>query len=168
MTAAPASVQSIRELERASIRSFVEAQKEYLASGSVLDFGAGKPGTCRQPQPYRDLVTGEYSAFDLGDPWPVGPFYAILCTQVIEYMEDPRRELGWFHQWLVPGGVLVMTGPTNWPEVEESDLWRFTLSGIQRLLKKAGFDIVVAQRRAEIEKGGEKWSLGWGIVARKA
>lgn len=157
---------SIRELERKSIRDFVEAHKEHL-TGTVLDFGCGKDGTCRKPQPYRDLVSGEYHGFEPGDRWPVGPFSAILCTQVIQYMENPKRELGWFHQWLMPGGYLILTGPTNWPEVEDSDLWRFTLSGISRLVASCGFELLDAQRRAEIDEGNEKWSLGWGVLGRR-
>lgn len=157
---------SIRELERKSIREFLERHKEYL-QGWVLDFGAGKPGTCAAPQPYRDLVTGDYEPFDLGDKWPTGPFDTILCTQVIQYVIDPRRDLGWFAQWLKRGSHLVMTGPTNWEEVEDSDLWRFTRAGIRKLVEAAGFQVLTCESRAEIDLGGAKFSLGWGVVARK-
>lgn len=47
---------NIRELERASIRDFLKRHSDDLA-GRVLDFGCGK-------QPYRDLVSGEYHAWD--------------------------------------------------------------------------------------------------------
>jgi len=117
----------------------------------------------------------EYDPFDLGDKWPSGPFDTILCTQVIQYLPDPRRELGWFYQWLNPGGYLVMTGPTNWEEVEESDLWRFTRSGIRKLVEgrvgesgATGFQVLICESRAELDLGGgAKFSLGWGVVARK-
>lgn len=163
--------ESIRELERASIRGFVKrALDPYFLPLRVLDYGAGKPGTCREPQPYRPIVEAaghQYEAWEPGDRWPNGEFDIILCTQVIQYMEDPRTELNWFGQWLHYGGTLVMTGPGNWPEVEEADLWRFTLAGIKKLVTKAGFRILKAETRAEIDLGGEKWSLGWGIVAVK-
>lgn len=160
--------QTIRALEVESIRSFVERHKEYLAFGKVLDFGAGKPGTCRTPQPYRDLVAGEYHPWDLGDaPLQVDAYSAVLCTQVLQYCEDPKTTVLWLRRWLKPGGVLVLTGPTNWEEVEESDLCRFTCSGIRKLLKSAGFHVVTCESRAEIDLGGAKFSLGYGVVARR-
>ena len=160
--------QTIRALEVESIRSFVERHKEYLASGKVLDFGAGKPGTCRTPQPYRDLVAGEYHPWDLGDaPLQVDAYSAVLCTQVLQYCEDPKTTVLWLRRWLKPGGVLVLTGPTNWEEVEESDLCRFTCSGIRRLLKGAGFYVVTCESRADLDLDGARFSLGYGVVARR-
>src|SRR5438093_6368333 len=63
----------IRQADIASIRRFVESHCDLLR-GRVLDFGAGKPGTCRQPQPYRDLVDGTYLPVDEGDWLPPVPF----------------------------------------------------------------------------------------------
>jgi SAM-dependent methyltransferase len=165
---------TIRELERASIRSFVERNRQYL-KGRVLDFGCGRPGTCAVPQPYRDLVEGEYLGYDLGDRIPVPPFDAILCTQVVQYMEDVPELLRYFHAVLTrfgqddlsPSGHLVLTYPTNWDEVESFDLWRFTKTGMEMLLKTAGFKIVTHERRAEIDLGGFKFPLGYGVVAQK-
>lgn len=155
---------TIREVEHKSIRDFVEKHKQYL-QGRVLDFGAGKPGTCREPQPYKDLVSGEYVPYDIGDPSPHGMFDAALCTQVIQYLPfsfDWNRLQG----RLRLGGHLVLTGPTNWEEVEDTDLFRFTRAGIRRLLVSAGFTILICESRAEINLGGAKFSLGYGVVAR--
>jgi SAM-dependent methyltransferase len=155
----------IREIEVDSLRKFVEAQRRYLR-GRVLDFGAGKPGTCRQPQPYRDLIEGEYVPYDLGDQEPAGPFDAILCTQVIQYLDEPLWQLGWFRAALRRGGYLVMTWPTNWDEVEESDRWRFTKSGMQRLFDCAGgWRVLVCERRAEVKVGAFTFPLGYGVAA---
>lgn len=162
--------QSIRELERKSIRDFVERNKQYL-TGRVLDFGAGKPGTCRQPQPYRDLVSGEYVPVDKGDSIPNVEFDAILCTQVLQYVEDVPHQVFDFSNRLRFGGKLVMTYPTNWDEVEPSDLHRFTKAGMEALLTRseffAGFTIISHERRAEIDLGGFKFPLGYGVVAQR-
>lgn len=161
--------QTIRELERKSIADFV-CTNRHLLTGHVLDFGAGKPGTCRTPQPYRGMVAGEYTPFDIGDAYPPGPFDAVLCTQVLQYLGISHSHLavlGWFEQWLKPQGHLVMTGPTNWEEVEESDFFRFTRSGIRKLLELSGFEVLTLESRAEIDLGGAKFSLGWGVVGRK-
>ena len=152
---------SVRALERASIRSFMERSRPYL-QGRVLDFGSGK-------QPYRDLVLGEYVPIDQGDVWPVATeaFACIVCNQVLQYIENPAKLLDNFHAWLCARhGCLVMTYPTNWDEVEGTDLWRFTKAGMELLLKRSRFEILIHERRAEIDLHGFKFPLGYGVVAR--
>lgn len=159
---------TIRQLERESIRVFLEHQRSYLV-GSVLDFGAGLPGTCAVPQPYRDLVEGDYVPLDVHDNPALitGPFDAVLCTQVMQYIPDPFDLLQQFHRWLkCRGGYLVMTYPTNWTEIEDTDLWRFTRTGMEFLLMTAGFTIVYHEKRAELNLGGFHLALGYGVVAR--
>lgn len=149
---------TVREMERSSIRVFMEENRGYL-KGRVLDFGAGR-------EPYRDLVDGEYVPFEPGgviEP----PFDAVMCNQVIQYLESPLAQLRQFRtDFLRPGGHLVMTGPTNWAEVEGCDLFRFTRAGIKFLMGQAGFETLILKSRAAINLGGFELSLGWGLVAR--
>jgi SAM-dependent methyltransferase len=163
----PAGLDLIRQAEAASIRQFVEAHRDCLR-GRVLDFGAGKPGTCRQPQPYRDLVDkdAEYLPHDRGDELPKRPFDAILCTQVLQYIEAPRVLLRIFRYALNRSGRLVLTYPTNWDEVEGGDYWRFTRAGMDWLLREAGFTVQVHERRAEVKLGAFTFPLGYGVVAQ--
>jgi SAM-dependent methyltransferase len=158
----------IRDMERASIRAYVK-DHQHMLCGRVLDFGAGKPGTCRQPQPYRELLrkATEYVPVDLDDEIPDGIFDSILMTQVIQYLDDPLIALMDLHARL-GGGALVMTGPTCWAEVgEDTDRWRFTLAGIRSLLTEAGFRIMDLKSRASVDVGGFVMSLGWGVTAVK-
>ncbi len=171
---------TLRELEAASIRSFVESCSEHF-TGRVLDYGCGK-------SPYRDIVEaagGEYVGFDRAE-YPANvsgedvgdlPSYvdATICTQVLQYCADPESELWLLHgrmRWGgAPGtveqrGVLVLTFPTNWPEVEPEDLHRFTASGMTRLLTEAGFTVERMERRAEIANRSDVFALGYGVVAR--
>lgn len=181
---------TLRELESASIRAFVQsAADEGYLSGRVLDYGCGR-------QPYRDIVEaagGEYLPFDRVDfpascaeqDWgdddaEIGPLDAILCTQVIQYIEDPfallqrmPSLLGGLRHVDLGGGCLVMTYPTNWPEVEREDLHRFTKAGMERLLTEAGFTIVRHERRAwalmvasDVGDANERIALGYGVIAR--
>ena len=118
----------------------------------------------------------------------------ILCTQVIQYVPneyvgegaevDAHYESGptsflrglqtflyWSTKRWVTGndGYLVMTYPTNWPEVEPEDLHRFTKAGMERLLIEAGFTIVTHERRAQIAVMIDEsavMALGYGVVAR--
>jgi hypothetical protein len=164
-------------MENESIRRFVQkaADKGYL-SDYVLDFGCGK-------QPYRGIVEragGDYHGYDLKKfpgnmsgkditPSLVRPLVAtILCTQVVQYMPDVQKwlcDLKNLYAW-VPKFHLVLTGPTNWPEVQDFDLHRFTRAGMESLLISAGFEVVLSERREAFTHLGYEWSLGFGIVAR--
>ena len=168
----------LREIEAESIHSFVQrCADEGLFSGRVLDLGAGR-------QPYRRIIEG---AGGLYTPWDritnpgalahtdVGPDHwwrhqwdAILCTQVIQYVSWPDAFVDRLHQSTQRSkGVVVMTGPTNWPVVEHADLTRYTAEGIRCLFREAAdFRSVEVRERAHVEFGGERWSLGWEAVAR--
>lgn len=102
-----------------------------------------------------------------GRPPTSDHFDTILSTQVIQYVPDPPRFLRTLRRHLVPGGVLVMTGPTNWPIVEREDLWRFTPAGIRTLAIEAGFGSVLVVPRADARFEGASWLLGWGMVAHR-
>lgn len=167
----------IRDLERQSIRAFVESCADHL-TGRVLDVGAGL-------QPYRDIVEaggGEYVPHDRVD-YPanvsgenVGPpdqmeerggFDAVLLNQVIQYSEEPLELLLGCAHVLRDGGVLIATGPGCWPEVEGDDLFRYTQAGVEKLLRWAGFEVVRLEARASVQAApGFELSLGWGAVAR--
>jgi SAM-dependent methyltransferase len=167
----------IREIERRTIREFVLWNADLLA-GRVLDYGCGK-------RPYREIVEnagGSYIGFDrvafggnvsgedIGELAELRPasegFDAILCTQVIQYVREPGELLLMFANWLKNAGHLILTGPTNWPEVEPEDLHRHTLAGIKQLLRETGFDIVIAEQRWGLPLSGFGLSIGYGVVAR--
>jgi SAM-dependent methyltransferase len=171
----------IRDLERDSIRRFVQdaADGGYLR-GRVLDLGCGL-------EPYRSIVVragGDYHGYDRPDlPGAVDDaengsegltsvdgWDAILCTQVIQYVPAPLpwlREIRSALRCRKHGGYLVLTGPTNWPEVETADLHRYTLAGIKHTFDLAGFEVVTAGRRETVNLGpGFALSLGYGIVGR--
>lgn len=151
---------NVREIERKSIRDFMEKNREYL-SGRVLDFGSGR-------QPYRDLVSGEYVAFERDDYLSnVGMVDCVMCNQVLQYVPDPYKTLCKFSRIIQPGGFLVMTYPTCWTEAESDDMWRFTRSGMEHLLVTTGFKVLVHERRAEIvnDEDGFVFPLGYGVVA---
>lgn len=160
--------ETIREMERYSIREFMARHRELL-KGAVLDFGCGVEGTCKNPQPYRDLVDGQYFPFDHGmeEPAQVEQFDAVMVNQVMQYMVDPVGAILKFRCWLKPGGYLVMTYPTSWDEVEDTDLWRFTKAGMQMMLSVSGFTVLAHERRAEVALGGFRFPLGYGVVATR-
>lgn len=169
----------IREAERRSIRTFLEANAALLA-GRVLDYGCGR-------QPYRDVVEaagGDYYGFDRaaflastvsedvgfvpfgGERWD-----AIVCTQVIQYVPYPSDLLERFEGALGgdadPVGALLLTYPTTWPVVEDADLWRFTPAGIETLLDRAHFDVVSHSVRHTLDFRGFVLPVGGAVVARR-
>lgn len=180
---------NLRAAEAQSIRDFVASAAEdgYL-SGRVLDYGCGR-------QPYRLIVEAngaeyvpyDHSSFpanvsgeDVGDQpfiWPDRDYDAILCTQVVQYIplvrygEEPSPSLqGRLTEFrlalTVRSGHLVLTYPTNWPEVESEDLHRFTKAGMARLLTEAGFTIVRHVWRHGFQHEGVSFTAGYGVIAR--
>lgn len=165
--------EGLREVERDSIRRFVEANSRLL-TGRVVDFGCGR-------SPYRYAVEdagGVYVGFDraafpanvsgrdLGpDDW--GDVDAVLMTQVLQYLPDPGDVLYALCEVLCGGdpAVLVMTGPTTWPVVEPEDLWRFTPAGVRVLLEQAGFSAVEVGERWSTWVGQVPLLIGWQAVA---
>lgn len=163
----------IRELERGSIREFLTVNAGYFAGERVIDVGAGL-------SPYRDIVEGaggQHIPFD--DPefpanvgghhyvTPSGQFGVVLCTQVIQYVRHPAMFIDELKDWLLPNGVLVITYPTCWDEVEPEDMFRYTKAGMGRLLASRGLSVERNERRAGVELGGFTFWLGGGAVARK-
>lgn len=149
----------IRQIERASIRAFVEKHRELL-NGRVLDFGSGD-------EPYKDLVSGEYCPHEKGAHIS-GYFDTVLCNQVLQYVEDPYTIIRWaFHASLKRGGHLLLTYASNWDEVENEDLWRFTKQGMEKLLKSAGFTILEHALRAKVQIQNFSFPLGYGVLCQR-
>lgn len=170
---------TVRDVERETIENFVRgASAQGCFQGRVLDYGSGR-------QPYRRLVEAVCERYqphdrmhypastvqtDVGVDDPLaerGKWNAILCTQVIQYVPDPRALVLRFHWALAHGCFLVMTGPTNWPVVEMTDLWRFTPTGVVALLGRKLWAEVHVEERGHVEFEGERWPLGWQAIARK-
>jgi SAM-dependent methyltransferase len=135
--------------------------------GRVLDVGCGA-------QPYRRLFhsTAQYVGIDTkdakahfgyempdtlyfeGTTWPVtsSAFDVVLATEVLEHAPDTAVFLGEARRCLEPGGLLVLTVPfaARWHYIPY-DFWRFTPSGLHRVLQEAGFrDVVVYARGNEL------------------
>ena len=134
-----------------------------LLKGTLVDVGCGA-------QPYRLLLpeTTRYRGIDRSDAsnrfgyvipdttyydgnrWPVEDEAAdaVLCTEVLEHVQEPSDFLAEARRCLRPGGRLVLTVPfaARWHYIPH-DYWRFTPSSLALLLDRAGFgDVHVFQR----------------------
>lgn len=123
--------------------------------GTLVDVGCGA-------QPYRRLLPRQatYVGIDFfdapakfgyalpdtryydGHRWPVDDASAdvVLATETLEHVEEPQEFLNEAHRCLAPGGRLILTVPfaARWHFIP-ADYWRFTPSGLARLLSNAGF-----------------------------
>jgi len=84
------------------------------------------------PGPKVDVV------ITLGSPWPLETawFDAILCTQVLEHVENLEYVLSEMHRVLKPGGMLLASVPFAFNEHGLCDYRRLSLLGAQCLLEK--------------------------------
>lgn len=158
------------DAESYSIRQFMEyAAQELEPSKLVLDAGAGS-------RPYSGLFSKqEYESTDFSDifntsyrdshdfvcdlsniPKPDNHYDAIICTQVLEHVEEPQKVIGEFYRVLKPGGRLFLTAPQGWGlHGEPYHFFNFAVYGLKSLFAKAGFEIVLITPR-----GGMFWYLG--------
>jgi SAM-dependent methyltransferase len=110
---------------------------------SVLDIGG-------RIQPYRVLLgerCNQYIAVDLqktelvnviGEaerlPFADEKFDVVLCTQVLEYIAEPKIAVMQMRRVLKPGGVLLLSAPAVFPQDSAVEYWRFLPGSFKHLL----------------------------------
>jgi SAM-dependent methyltransferase len=120
-------------------------------AGLAVDVGASM---C----PYRTLLTGRglvVKTLDIDDRHGadlVGTAVAtglehesvdmVICTQVLEHVEDPSAALTEFRRVLKPGAALILSVPHVWfYHPHPNDYWRFTSEGVRSLCRRNGFAV---------------------------
>src|SRR6266852_7390538 len=108
----------------------------------VLDIGG-------RLQPYRPLLgtrTKRYVAMDLqmtplvnvgaaaeALPFRDAQFDFVICTQVFEYLPDPRLAVAEIKRVLRQGGVLFLSAPSVFLRDNDKECWRFLPEGLRHL-----------------------------------
>jgi SAM-dependent methyltransferase len=97
------------------------------------DFDCRYVGLDARPGPTVDVVgTGEELPFDDAE------FDCVLCTQVLQYIQDPHRAVREMHRVLRPGGVaLISTHGISFVDRSGPDMWRWTQHGLRALAESA-------------------------------
>lgn len=141
------------------IRKGGQKIREYAGrylNGRLLDIGCGEKkkkfllGDCVEEyvgldhkDSLHNLSTVDIigTAYDM--PVPDNSFDSILCTAVLEHLEQPLLALKESFRVLKPNGHALYTVPLFWHLHEEPrDFYRYTKYGLEHLFKEAGFEIV--------------------------
>lgn len=70
-------------------------------------------------------------------------FDIVLCTQVLEHVEQPHKALKEIKRVLRNNGLLILSTHGFWIEEHEfTDYWRWTFQGLTKLLNECGFKII--------------------------
>lgn len=150
----PWPIRSLFDVTQYPVYKFISSASRKIKPGSyVLDAGAGE---CT----FKDLfVNMKYVSIDfkkgdpscryryiniVGDllrlPFLDGTFDAVLCTQVLEHLAEPKVFLLEIRRILKDKGVLYLTAPQQAGQHQKPyDYFRYTSFGLEYLFRTAGF-----------------------------
>ena len=156
-TALPRDLQSLL-VTRIATRALAESAHSHF-EGRLLDIGCGAKPCKDLLAPYvsehlgvdhgakqggRDAIDAFGSAYSL--PFQSESIDSVLCTAVLEHLEEPEQALRECHRVLSKGGVAIYTVPFIWHLHEEPrDFYRFSKYGLRYLFEKADFEILELQ-----------------------
>jgi SAM-dependent methyltransferase len=113
-------------------------------NATILDVGCGK-------KPYQPFFLSKSSMYIGADiepsrfvdvicsgerlPFKDNTFSAVLSTQVLEHMSEPKMMANEVFRVLKPGGLFFLSTHGNWPvHGAPNDYWRWTEYGLRKLL----------------------------------
>lgn len=130
-----------------SIRNAVFMNRRYI-KGIVLDAGCGS-------MPYKNFFGSEfYVGMDAKDcaylkgsvldlPLRSGSIDSIVCTEVLEHVDEPMQALAEFRRVMKSGGFILVTTPFMFGvHGAPNDFFRYTKYGLQSMIERTGFKVV--------------------------
>jgi len=146
--------------DRYLLKQQIEKNAPYIR-GIVLDAGSGEIRRYKSFFKFEKYITLDINSAVRPDivgsveniPLENKSVDSIVSTQVLEHIKDPQKAINEFYRILKPGGCCLITAPQSSELHEEPrDYFRFTRFGLEELIKKSGFKILL------IEKRGGFWS----------
>jgi SAM-dependent methyltransferase len=159
---------------RRCLEQLIATHAADLRGGTLVDLGCGA-------MPYRPLFEPYLAAYigaDLADnpeadlhipadgrlPLADKSVDAVLSNQTLEHVVDPAAYLVEAHRVLRPGGLLLLSTHGYWIyHPYPTDYWRWTGSGLQKVIREAGFAIeqiegVLGPTAAAVQIVQESWN----------
>lgn len=154
------SYTSPAKITRTNLLKKLKKYAEKYATGNLMDIGCGiKPyESIFQPYvkdykgvDYPITMDGNYGNFTKADyhedccntSLRSESYDTILCTQVLEHVQEPDKLIFEANRLLKTGGYAIFTIPFVWEiHAEPYDFFRFTKFGIQALFSKEKFEII--------------------------
>ena len=123
---------------------------------NILDYGCGN-------KPYEQLFRRKFKHYVGADiagnmhanlvigadghvPADNESFDCVLSSQVLEHVVSPEVYLREAYRLLKPDGSLILSTHGIWPyHPDPVDYWRWTIDGLQREIRRPGFEIVMVK-----------------------
>jgi 2-polyprenyl-3-methyl-5-hydroxy-6-metoxy-1,4-benzoquinol methylase len=119
-------------ISSSAIRTLVQRLiEERNLHGEIIDFGAGKADLLKQlfqlnrfsrligidlyerSQDLPDAIDWHVQDLNEDTRFPGGAVDVVVCSEVIEHLENPRHVFRQLHRLLKPGGTLILTMPNQ-------------------------------------------------------
>lgn len=133
----------MKKLTRPFTNSFL---KKYATDAVVLDIGASG-NDHREYFPNRTTldIDASKNADVVGDahnlPFKDASFEVVVCSEMLEHADDPRRVISEIGRVLKPGGRVILTTRFAFPIHDApNDYWRFTPNGLRKLFSQ--FEVI--------------------------
>ena len=100
-------------------------------------------GAAHTAYPWRSHTNRAFPDYDVCAPFSGDPIADVVtCEQVLEHVPDPVQAVRSMAAMLRPGGTLVVSVPFMLRvHPHPDDFWRFTTTGLCRLLETAGLTV---------------------------
>jgi SAM-dependent methyltransferase len=92
-------------------------------------------------------------------PFRSGSVHLVVIFDVIQHVPCPEDMLREVSRVLIPGGNVILTFPFLYPECDVHDFRRWTMEGIEQILRREGLDPVLMEHR-----GGACFALACNLT----
>ena len=80
-------------------------------------------------------------------PFRTGSVDLVVSFDVIQHIAEPERVLAEVARILRPAGIVIVTFPFMYPECDFRDYQRWTVAGMEEMMRRCGLNPVLSSRR---------------------